>query len=322
MKLHELMPLALCFCTSLSLAQTQGKNEDVSLETQNGVLSGSLLVPQRLTSGAPVVLIVAGSGPTDRDGNSPAGVQASTYRLIAEGLAAQGIASLRYDKLFSGTSRPKIGEEDLRFEDYANDAAAWLAYLEKDPRFKRLYLIGHSEGSLVGILAARQKRVDGLISLSGAGRNIADILLEQLKSKLAPAQWTECQRIIGELRAGRRLAAAQMQLPAEVREALFRDSVQPYLISWMKYDPGEEIRKLTTKVRVVQGDTDLQVSLEDAQRLAAAAGVEPVVLQDVNHVLKTAPLEANANLATYGNPDLPLGPGVVEALVTFINASK
>jgi uncharacterized protein len=323
MNLHKLLPLALFFCTSVSPAKTQSSNQDVSLETRTGVLSGSLLVPPQQTSNAPVVLIIAGSGPTDRDGNSPAGVQASTYKLIAEGLAARGIASLRYDKLFSGSSRPKIiGEQDLRFEDYASDAAAWLGYLEKDARFKRVYVLGHSEGSLVGILAAQQKTVTGLISLSGAGRNIADILLDQLHPKLTPDLWPECQRIINELRAGRRVAAAEAQLPAEVRDALFRDSVQPYLISWMKYDPSQEISKLKAKVLVMHGSADLQVPLLDAQRLAAGAGVKPVVLQEANHVFKTAPPQAEANIATYGDPNLPLAPGVIEALTTFISGSR
>jgi uncharacterized protein len=323
MNFRKLMPLALCFCTSLSLAKTQSSNQDVSLETRTGVLSGSLLVPLQLTRNAPVVLIVAGSGPTDRDGNSPAGVRASTYKFIAEGLAARGIASLRYDKLFSGSSLPKIiSEQDLRFEDYASDAAAWLDYLEKDPRFKRVYVLGHSEGSLVGILAAQQKTVTGVISLAGAGRNIADILLDQLKPKLTPDLWPECQRIINELRAGRRVAAAEAQLPTEMRDALFRDSVQPYLISWMKYDPGQEIGKLKERVLVMHGGTDLQVPLVDAQRLAAAAGVKPVVLQGVNHVFKTAPLQAEANIATYNHPNLPLAPGVIKALTTFISRSR
>ena len=323
MKPHKLMPLAWCFWTSLSLATTPGSNQDVSLETRTGILSGSLLVPLQLAKNAPVVLIIAGSGPTDRDGNSPAGVKAGTYKLIAESLAARGIASLRYDKLFSGTSRPKIiGEQDLRFDDYANDAAAWLDYVKQDPKFKRFYVMGHSEGSLIGILAAQQSAVDGLISLSGAGRNIADALVDQLRPKLTPAMLTECQRVISELRSGRRVAASAIQLPSEASKALFRDSVQPYLISWMKYDPSEEISKVKAPVLVMHGSTDLQVPLADAQRLAAAAGVKPVVLPEVNHLLKTAPLQAEANIATYGNPDLPLAPGVIKPLVTFINNSK
>lgn len=323
MKLHRSMPVALSFRTSLSFTTTPGSSQDVSLETRGGCLSGSLLVPLQLARNAPVVLIIAGSGPTDRDGNSPAGVKASTYKLIADDLAANGIASLRYDKLFSGTSRPKItSEQDLRFEDYANDAAGWLEYLKKDPRFKRFVVMGHSEGSLVGMLAARQSVVDGLISIAGAGRNIADTLVDQLKPKLTPAMFTECQRVISELRAGRRVAASSTRLPNEMSEALFRESVQPYLISWMKYDPSQEITKVKTRVLVMHGGTDLQVPLADARRLAAAAGVKPVVLQEVNHVLKTAPLQPEANIATYGNPDLPLAPGVIKPLVNFINKPK
>ncbi len=310
------------FAGQPSLATTPDVNEDVSLETRTGILSGSLLVPRQLTSNAPVALIIAGSGPTDRDGNSPAGVKASTYKLIAESLAARGIASLRYDKLFSGTSQAKISsEQDLRIEDYAGDAAAWLDYLKQDPRFRRFYVMGHSEGSLVGMLAARQSTVDGLISLCGAGRNIADTLVDQLKPTLAPAMLTECQRVVSELRAGRRVPASEIRLPSGVSEALFRDSVQPYLISWMKYDPGHEITKVKAPVLVLHGSSDLQVPLADAQRLAAAAGVEAVVLPGVNHVLKAATVEADANIATYGNPDLPLAAGLIEPLVTFINRS-
>jgi fermentation-respiration switch protein FrsA (DUF1100 family) len=133
---------------------------------------------------------------------------------------------------------------------------------------------------------------------------------------------TECQRVISELRAGHRVAASQIQLPSELRVALFRDSVQPYLISWMKYDPSHEISKVEVSILVMHGGTDLQVPVADALLLAAAAAVEPVVLPGVNHILKAAPLQTDANIATYSNPDLPLAPGVVELLVNFINRAE
>lgn len=313
------IPLALISLAHFTQAQTTSTAETVSLETRTVTMPGTLLIPNTLAKNAPVALIIAGSGPTDRNGNSPAGVNANSYKLIAEGLAQAGIASLRYDKLGSGSSLPKItSEADLHFEDYVNDAVAWLEYLKKDQRFKSYYVIGHSEGSLIGILAAQHSQVSGLISLSGAGRNIADVLLEQLKPQLTPAMYTETERVIGALRAGQTVPASSINLPAQVRDSLFRDSVQPYLISWMKYDPTAEIKKLECRVQVLQGDTDLQVKPLDARLLADAAKVKPVILAGVNHVLKNAPLEANANFATYLDPNLPLGTGVLEALTGFI----
>jgi uncharacterized protein len=312
-----ILPLAVILM--LNTTHAQNVSRPVTLETRTGTLQGTLLLPPTLKPSAPVALVIAGSGPTDRDGNSPAGVSANTYRLIAEGLADEGIATLRYDKLFSGSSTPKIkGEADLRFSDYVDDAVAWLEFLKQDSRFKSFYVLGHSEGSLVGMLAAQRSAVTGFVSLAGAGRNIADVLLEQLKPQLTPAMYTESERVITELRAGRTVNASSIQLAPQLRDALFRESVQPYLISWMKYDPAVEIKTLNTRVLVVQGSTDLQTKLVDAQRLADAVGAKPAILEGVNHVLKAAPLDQAANLGTYVNPKLPLGNGVLETLTNFI----
>jgi uncharacterized protein len=310
---------ALAFIGAAGAQTTAPTAQPVTLETKNAILQGTLLVPANLRPSAPVVLIVAGSGPTDRDGNSPAGVSANTYKLIADGLAANGIASLRYDKLFSGQSRPKITTEtDVRLENYVEDAAAWLEVLKRDPRFKSVYVIGHSEGSLVGMLAAGRVAVTGFVSLAGSGRNLADVILEQLKPQLTPEWFAESQRVVSELRAGRVVLASSIQLPPQVRDALFRDSVQPFLISLFRYDPAVEIKKLTARVLIVQGSTDLQIGVRDAQLLGSAVNQSPVILEGVNHVFKTAPLDPRANLATYSNPNLPLGTGLLEALTGFM----
>lgn len=303
---------------ALSSAQSTFTSEELTLETRTGRLPGTLLVPAQPAPDAPVVLIVAGSGPTDRNGNAP-GLATNSYKWLAEGLAARGIASLRYDKLFSGKSTPKItGEGELRFTDYAADAAAWLTKLKTDSRFKRVYVVGHSEGSLVGILAAQSVPVAGVVSLAGAGRNIADVLLEQLKPQLPADLYAESARVIAELRAGRAVPASSIKLPQPLLGQLFRDSVQPYLMSWMRFDPAQEIKKLGSSALVVQGSTDLQVSVQDATLLAAAVNQRAVILEGVNHVLKTAPLERTANLATYSDPNLGIAPSVVDAISAFM----
>ena len=129
--------------------------EEIKLHTPTGDISGTLLRP---SSRPPlVVLIVAGSGPTDRNGNSVLGVSANSYKILADSLAAHGLASVRYDKRGVGASSgAMMPEEKLRFDDYVADAAAWIDSLAHDPRFSRVAVIGHSEGALIAAVAAER----------------------------------------------------------------------------------------------------------------------------------------------------------------------
>jgi uncharacterized protein len=296
--------------------------QELRLETATGALSGTLELPNG-NGPFPVALIIAGSGPTDRDGNNPNGLKTNAYKLLAEGLAKNGVASLRYDKRGIGkSSSAATREEDLRFETYVNDAVAWLEKLGQDSRFSKRFVIGHSEGSLIGILAAQQvyaqnKPIAGFVSIAGAGRAIDEILIEQLKPQLSADQLEESRRILGELKAGRSVANPAEKLPAQLAAALFRPSVQPYLISWFRYDPALEIAKLKIPSLVVQGSTDIQVNLQDAERLAAASKQKPLLIEGMNHVFKTATLEGASQNAAYTNPDLPLAAKLLETILEF-----
>src|SRR6266542_3700429 len=156
--------------------------EEVTLKTLTGDVFGTLELPAARTP-VPVALIIAGSGPTDRNGNSPAlpGTN-NSLKMLAEGLADRGIASLRYDKRGIAASRPAAtAEQDLRFTNYIDDAVAWIRKLREDPRFSTVTLVGHSEGSLIGMVAAKDGGADAFVSLEGAGRKAADIITEQLE---------------------------------------------------------------------------------------------------------------------------------------------
>jgi hypothetical protein len=301
-----------------SIANAFAASQEITLETTAGTLSVTLETP----SGAglfPVALIIAGSGPTDRDGNSLAGVKTDMYKLVAQGLAQNGIASLRYDKRGVGKSTLKDRrEENLRFDEFVSDAVSLLGWLERDARFGKRFIIGHSEGSLIGMLAAQRAKVDGFISLAGAGRPIDVVLLEQLSAQLPAPMLEESKRVMSELKAGRTVPESQINLPDQIKLSLFRASVQPYLISWFSYDPALEVVRLTCRVLVVQGSTDVQVSLEDARRLAGALKTQPVLIEGMNHVLKRAPAGAANQQAAYSDPSLPLMPGLLETLVAFI----
>lgn len=286
----------------------------VVLPSEPAALHGTLLTPEGGTRAA--ALIIAGSGPTDRDGNSPLGVSASSYRLLAEGLAAHGVATVRTDKRGIGESASAgAREEDLRFTDYADDARAWAAETARLTGQPCAWLIGHSEGALVALTAASgdDAAICGLVLLSGAGRPIGAVLREQLATAPEPFL-SQALAILAELEAGRPVAEVPPQLAA-----LFRPSVQPYMISWLPLDPAAMVAAYEGPVMIGHGATDIQVGVADAEALAAARPDATLKLWDgVNHLLKIAPADRAANAATYSNPDLPLAPGVVEDVAGFI----
>ncbi|WP_445364567.1 alpha/beta hydrolase [Microbulbifer sp. ANSA003] len=287
----------------------------VRLETKTGVLEGSLLVPGDATD-IPVALIISGSGPTDRDGNNPA-MRNDSLKLLATALWEKGIASLRYDKRAIGKSQAAgLKESDLRFEHYIEDAKGWINLLRADERFNQLIVIGHSEGSLIGMIASQGGNVDKFISIVGAGQSADKILKEQLK--LQPPEVLEIALpIIDKLAQGETVDNINPMLGA-----LFRPSIQPYIISWFNYDPAEEIAKLDLPVLIVQGSTDIQVSEEDAKNLAKANPTSEVkLIEGMNHVLKESVLDRMKNIATYNQPQLPVKAELVESIVAFTNGN-
>ena len=288
----------------------------VELASAPAALHGTLLTPDGPTRAAAVIL--PGSGPTDRDGNSPQfGIRAASYRLLAEGLAERGVASIRIDKRGIGESAAAGGAEaNLRFTANIDDARAWAAEATAKTGQPCAWLIGHSEGALVALAVAANgdDKVCGLVLLSGAGRPAGVVLREQLAAGLPEALKTRANEILGELEAGRTVADP----PAELA-ALFRPSVQPYLISWLTLDPARLAAAYDGPIFIGQGTTDLQVTVADAEAIKAAQPRATLVVWDgVNHVLKVAPADRAANVATYMDPALPLAPGVVEAVADFI----
>jgi pimeloyl-ACP methyl ester carboxylesterase len=302
---------------SVSFGQSENRlgyfELDQTLQTSSGELSGTLTVPI-LKGTFPVALIIAGSGPTDRNGNN-AQMKNNSLQLLAHELAAQGIASLRYDKRGIGKSASAmISEEQLRFENYVEDAKAWAAELKADSRFRELIIIGHSEGSLIGMLACEQ--ADVFVSLAGAGRPIDVILKEQLavqlkgKKKLLRA----ANEGLSELKEGKLVEDAPVEL-----FGLFRPSVQPYMMSWMKYDPALEISKLKIPIVIVQGSTDLQVQVKDAELLhAASIGSRYILIEGMNHIFKIAPSDREKNIETYSKPELPIVQELIRAICNSV----
>ena len=324
----------------VSSAQTSAKNiargtvsadtgfvaEPITLETPTATLHGTLERPQS-RSRVPVVLLIAGSGPTDRDGNSPLLPGANnSLKLLAEALAARGIASVRYDKrgigetgkamlLAAAKTKSVPREEDLSFEIYIDDAVQWGKQLRSDRRFSTLTVIGHSEGSLIGMVAAQRLGANAFVSIAGAGRPVQQIILEQVKPQFSPELLKKTEEILEQLAAGKTVAS----VPAELN-MLFRPSVQPYMISWLRYNPAREITKLRMPILIVQGTTDVQTRLVDAKGLADDNPAAQLLLIDgMNHVLKTVPTDPARQVASYSDPTLPLAPDLIRAITGFVN---
>ena len=307
--------LAIFLLFALSVQMIYAQTEKiVTLKTSTGDLEGTLITPPS-NSSKTIALIIAGSGPTDRDGNNPS-MMNNSLKMLASALNKNGIATLRYDKRGIGKSQ-KAGhkESDLRFSDYVNDAKMWVLYLKNELQFNSVIIIGHSEGSLIGIIASQDKNVTKFISIAGAGQSADKIIREQLKSQ--PMSVTIPANAILDKMVKAEIVA---DVPS-ILNSLFRPSVQPYMISWIKYDPQKEIAKLKIPVLIIQGTTDIQVTQDDANRLAKSlVSAKLVVIDGMNHILKEAPIDRQMNILTYSQPELPLKKELVSSIVAFLSA--
>lgn len=286
--------------------------EDIRIAHQGGLLAGTLLMPTRETASRTLVLLISGSGPTDRDGNQ-GGVGSAALRMLAQELSAEGYPSFRFDKRGVGESLfPGLDEEKLLFDTFVADVLAWLNYWQRDARFDGVVLIGHSEGALLAKLAAQtHEQVRGLVSLAGAGRPVDAVILQQLERQ-PPFVRESADSLFRQLRAGMPLN------PPPFMEALFRPSVLPFMRSWMQYDPAAELSDLTMPVLILGGSEDLQIAREDADRLISmAVNGKMVWIPGMNHVLKHV-TNLPENYVSYTDSSRLLHPELVPALTSWL----
>jgi pimeloyl-ACP methyl ester carboxylesterase len=282
--------------------------EPLDVERPKGKLRGVLWRPLQAAK-PPLVVFVAGSGPTDRDGNATVGLNTDCYRLLAEALAKAGVASLRFDKRGVGASDP-FDEPSLTLDEYAGDVAAWLKWARSGDRFGKVTILGHSQGGLIALVLAQTQPPDALLLVATPGRPLWQVLHEQLARQIQGEQLKQLDDLIAALRDGKPVTA----WPPE-HAALFRPSIEKLWRSELALDPAKLVARLKLPITVVQGETDMQVGVDDAKRLAGARKqTQLVLLPRVNHVLKEEAARALPQ-ASYGDPAHPLGPGVVDAVL-------
>jgi uncharacterized protein len=303
----------LLICNNI---QAQITTEEKSLETTTGKLAGTLYLPQTTKNNFTLLIIQAGSGPTDRNGNTLPMIKAGFYKLIAEAMAAKNIATLLVDKRgVAGSMSAFKAEKDLRFEDYVNDLTDWIKFIKKDKRIKKIFLAGHSEGSLVAMLTAQKEKINGYISIAGAGEAIDKIIVWQYKQQL-PQVAVTVDSLFTRMKNN-----MPIDTVPKILMSIFRPSVQPYIASWIKYDPAIEIAKLKIPTLIIQGTTDIQVTVEQSEYLKKAKPTAKYILiKDMNHVLKTAPSDRQKNIETYSNENLPLHAELVNSLYNFVKS--
>jgi len=307
---------ALLLFSATGIASAQMRDEPIALDTPTGQVAGTLQLPAAGAGKPKVALIIAGSGPTDRDGNSallPG--RNDSLKMLAVALAEEGIASVRYDKRGVAASLPAgPTESELRFETYVDDAAAWIGKLKTDPRFGSVSVIGHSEGSLIGMLAAQQAGAAAFISIAGIADGPSAVLRKQLAGKLPPELDKESERILASLEKGMPVE----QVPPALM-TLYRPSVQPYMISWFKYLPSERIAALAMPVLIVQGNTDIQVAVAQANGLhRARPDATLAIIPGMNHIFKHVRADPALQAAAYSDPGLPVSPLLVKAVSDFL----
>ena len=294
-----------------SQATTAFTKENIAV---NSLLNGSLYTPIKAPKKANLVILIAGSGPTNRDGNQ-IGLTNNSLKLLAEALASNGIAVYSYDKrIFAQMASGKLDESSLTFDDFIEDAIDVIDYFKNQKKYHSITIAGHSEGALIGLVAANGN-ANAYISIAGAGRPIDEVLLEQI-GKQAPFLKEEVEKYLATLKIGN-----TFELKNQMLASLFRASVQPYMISWIKYHPQNELKKLQIPTLLINGNKDIQVSVQDAQLLQQAKpDAQLRIIPNMNHVFKEIKGDDVENKASYTNPELPICNELTSIITTFIRS--
>lgn len=306
--MKKLFTLLVLLSVGASAQEKSFKTEEISV---NELLEGTLYTPD-VKKKTNLVILIAGSGPTDRDGNQT-GLKNNSLKFLAEGIAERGISVYSYDKrIFSLIKSGNIDESKLSFEGFIDDAVSVSNYFKKENKYNKIIIAGHSEGALIGMVASERAGTDGFISLAGAGNPI-DVVLEFQIKQNAPFLLQETRIILDSLKNGK-----MVELKNPALFSLFRPAIQPYMISWLKYNPQTEIQKLNVPVMIVNGTKDIQVTVSEAETLhKAKPEAEYLIIENMNHVLKEIKGDLAENQKSYTNPDLPVMQELIERISDF-----
>jgi len=307
MKIKISVLLILCFVKSYSQSNNF-TSQDIKV---NELIDGTLLFPNDIDK-PNLAIIIGGSGPTDRNGNQSF-LNNNSLKKLAEDLSNNKIATYRYDKRIVKQIRTGKIDPNIMFDDFVTDVISIIEYFKKNKNFNHIFIIGHSQGSLVGMLAAKD-RADGFISIAGPGQSIDNIIIEQI-GKTYPIYSNDAKKVIESLRKGKKTNDYPQELAT-----VFNKDIQSFMMNWMKYNPLEEIKKLQMPILLINGTKDLQVEPKEAELLHEAVPSSTLKLIDkMNHVLVTIDGDNLENSKSYNEPFRKLSNELIVTISDFIN---
>ncbi|MFK7832387.1 MAG: alpha/beta hydrolase family protein [Winogradskyella sp.] len=273
-------------------------------------IDGTLLTPNN-SKQPNLAIIIAGSGPTNRNGNQNF-LKNNSLKKLAIALTDNGVATFRYDKRIVKQIKQNNVNKNMMFDDFVSDASEVIAYFKSQDSYNKIYVIGHSQGSLVGMLSAKDQ-ADGFISLAGAGNNIGDVIIEQI-AKTAPMFNDDTKRVIDSLKAGKTTTDYPVALAS-----IFNADLQPFMINWMSHNPSEIIKDLDIPILIINGTKDLQVSVKEAEVLKAAnTESQLVIIENMNHVLFEIEGDDLENSKSYNESFRKVSPLLIESITSFM----
>lgn len=306
------IPLIFLLQVITLIAQTDDlKSQDLTISEH---IDGTLLELENHKA-TTLAIIIAGSGPTDRNGNQNF-MKSNSLKSLAEALTKNNIATFRFDKrVVKQILKGKV-DPNIMFDDFVSDAQNVVDYFKEKNNFKNIVVIGHSQGSLVGMLASKN-RANAFISLAGAGQDIGTVITEQV-GKTAPFFIEDTKRVFGILKTGKTTTEYPPALAS-----IFNIELQPFMMNWMQYNPAEIIASLEIPVLIVNGTKDLQVSVDEAKLLnEALPDSEIVIIENMNHVLFTIDGDDLENAKSYNEGFRKINPELITTLTTFIDKLK
>lgn len=299
------------FLFHLAISAQDYKEHELAVPIAIDSIYGTLLTPSAIEKPT-LVILIPGSGPTDRNGNQGAYAN-NSLKFLAEALSSRGVATYRYDKsIISMLKAANFKEGDILFSKFIEEAKSVITFFKNSNKYAKIYVAGHSQGSLVGMIASKNL-ADGFISLAGPGTSIDNTLREQLVKSLPQLEESITKTLV-KLKSGEKDTEFNPMLAS-----IFRLSVQPFLIDWMQYDPQIELKKLQIPILIINGTKDLQVLEKEAYTLQKAKSLSQLVIIDnMNHIFKEIKGDTMENQLSYTKPDLPIMEELVAVIVKFI----
>lgn len=299
------------FLLIISLILNFSFSTELEIPVEDSKIYGTLENPES----SELVLIISGSGPTDRNGNSSMlNGDNNSLKYLAEELSKQGFATFRYDKRMVAKSKGFKGEDSTLFVDFVDDAVKVVEFVRSKRKYKTLSIIGHSEGAFIGALAANRLKADKFVSLCGLNESIDTTVINQIKER-APAMVDEVKEIFNTLNAGKTLDSINPML-----YSIFRPSIQPFIINMLSFDLENTYKNIKAKKLFISGGHDIQIYSEDVEKLAKICNAKYEDFPEMNHVLKKTPKTYIEQISSYSNPELPLYDGLVDSISNFIKS--